>query len=265
MTAAAPQASVPPGFRRRARRWAGHLLFAAAVVVWGVFLRPDVLGGSASYVLVSGHSMQPRLQTGDLVITQRKDTYARGDVIAYRVPKGEPGAGARVIHRISGGSAREGFRTRGDNREEADIWRPRPRDIEGRLWLRLPKLGTLMLMLSTPIGLAAAAGLLTFLAVGGDTRSPRRHARRSDAPTARARAVKTGEPVGSGEPPLEPARIHVPAQPASPSEARGRDVDHDARLAASALCVVIAVLVALYTDAAAMKRIRRAGLPIRLP
>jgi signal peptidase len=148
------------------RRWAGHAIVAAAVLAWIVVLRPQALGGPASYVLVSGHSMRPQLETGDLVITQRKDAYAGGDVIAYRIPPGEPGAGARVIHRITGGSPDHGFHTKGDNRDQPDIWRPRPRDIEGRLWLRLPKAGSLIALLSAPIPLAAAAGLLTFLTIG---------------------------------------------------------------------------------------------------
>jgi signal peptidase I len=149
------------------RRWGGRALVAAAVLAWVLFLRPQPFGGPASYVLVSGHSMRPQLETGDLVITQRKDAYARGDVIAYRIPRGEPGAGAYVIHRITGGSPHDGYRTQGDNREEPDLWRPRPRDIEGRLWVRVPKAGSLIALLSAPIPLATAAGLLTFLTVGG--------------------------------------------------------------------------------------------------
>jgi signal peptidase I len=148
------------------RRWGARALVTAAVLAWILFLRPQAFGGPASYVLVSGHSMRPQLETGDLVITQRKDTYARGDVIAYRIPRGEPGAGAYVIHRVTGGSPHDGFRTQGDNREEQDIWRPRRRDIEGRLWFRLPKAGSLIAQLSAPIPLATAAGLLTFLMVG---------------------------------------------------------------------------------------------------
>lgn len=184
---------------RRARRSAGNLVFAVALVFWALFLRPDALGGSASYVLVSGHSMQPNLQTGDLVITHRKDTYAAGDVIAYRVPKGEPGAGARVIHRVIGGSARDGFRTQGDNREEPDIWRPRPRDIEGTLWVRLPKLGTLLLMLSTPFGLATSAGLMAFLMVGGGAPPPKRRAS-TEQPAPREDLVPDNPPEGPAQP-----------------------------------------------------------------
>lgn len=169
MTAAADR----PSRRATVRRWIANALVAFAVLAWILLLRPQALGGPASYVLVSGHSMRPQLETGDLVITRREDTYGVGDVVAYRIPNGEPGAGGRVIHRISGGSPREGFQTRGDNRDQPDIWRPRPRDIEGRLWLRLPKAGTFVAMLSAPIPLGTAAGLLAFLTIGGGDRHRR--------------------------------------------------------------------------------------------
>jgi len=176
-------ASLVPLKPETLRRWIANALVVAAAIAWILLLRPHALGGPASYVLVSGHSMRPQLQTGDLVIAHRADAYRVGDVIAYRIPDGEPGAGARVIHRIIGGSPREGFRTQGDNRDQPDIWRPRPRDIEGCLWLRLPTAGRLIALLSAPIPLATAAGLLAFLTIGtGDDRRrtsrPRRLAHR---------------------------------------------------------------------------------------
>lgn len=152
--------------RATVRRWTANALVALAVLAWILLLRPHALGGPASYILVSGHSMRPQLESGDLVIAHRQNAYGVGDVVAYRIPKGEPGAGARVIHRITGGSPRDGFHTRGDNREEPDIWRPRPRDIEGRLWVRVPRAGSLIALLSAPIPLATAAGLLAFVALG---------------------------------------------------------------------------------------------------
>lgn len=166
-------AAHPPSRAATVRHWTANALVAAAAVAWILLLRPHTLGGPASYVLVSGHSMRPQIQTGDLVITHRAHAYRVGDVIAYRIPRGQPGAGARVIHRIIGGSPREGFRTQGDNRDHPDVWRPRPRDIEGRLWLRLPQTGHLIALLSAPIPLATAAGLLAFLMIGTADRRPR--------------------------------------------------------------------------------------------
>jgi signal peptidase len=153
------------------------ILTVAAVAAWIVLLRPAALGGPASYLVISGASMKPTLDSGDMVIARRRASYGLGDVIVYRIPAGEPAAGARVIHRIVGGSAARGYRTRGDNRREPDRWRPRSADIDGEQWVRLPWIGRLAAILGTPLALASLAGLLAFLAV-----TPRR--RRSAPPPA---------------------------------------------------------------------------------
>src|SRR5436190_23736990 len=117
---------------------AGIALLLLVCIFWAQFLRPQSLGGSAGYVLVSGQSMEPRYHTGDLVLVLKRKSYHPGDLIAYRVPKGDPMAGAQVIHRIVGGDATHGFVVRGDNRTAPDVWRPKPGDIVGSKALRLP-------------------------------------------------------------------------------------------------------------------------------
>ena len=111
---------------------AGLALTVAAVVFWALFLRPQSLGGPAAYVLVSGKSMLPRYHTGDLVLVEQQSRYHVGEVIAYHVPKGDPMAGAQVIHRIIGGDAQHGFVVQGDNRTAPDVWRPKPRTSSAR-------------------------------------------------------------------------------------------------------------------------------------
>jgi signal peptidase I len=137
------------------------LLSVAAFVAWFLLLSPTVLGGPATYVWVSGISMEPTLETGDLVIVRRADDYAVGDVIAFRVPPGQPGAGALVIHRIVGGSAETGFVTQGDNKRRPDSWRPTPQDILGSSWLVAPGAGFLVSWLREPSVFAALAAALT--------------------------------------------------------------------------------------------------------
>jgi signal peptidase len=152
---------------RRALCVAGCAVFVAAVAAWAVLLRPDFLGGPATYVIVSGHSMEPTLRTADLAVMLRRGSYRRGDVIAYRIRRGQPGGGARVIHRIVGGSATLGYITQGDNRGYRDPWRPTPSDIEGTLALRVPRLGLLPVFAHTMLGMAVMGALAAFVLVLG--------------------------------------------------------------------------------------------------
>src|SRR5215471_19442388 len=99
------------------------------VLLW--FCLPQALGGRADWVLVSGTSMLPNLHTGDLVLVERRSGYHVGEVVAYRVPRGQVGAGYVVIHRIVGGNGRTGWRMKGDNRTAPDLWNPTNRDVIG--------------------------------------------------------------------------------------------------------------------------------------
>ena len=143
----------------------GLLLTVAAVVLWALFLRPASLGGPASYVLVSGKSMLPRYHTGDLVLVERQSSYHVGEVIAYRVPKGDPMAGAQVIHRIIGGNATDGFVVQGDNRTAPDVWRPTAKDVVGAKALRIPNAVFVLRFLRSPLLLGLFAACLVFVRV----------------------------------------------------------------------------------------------------
>jgi signal peptidase I len=170
--AAVPEPVAAPQRPRRPRlktvlNAIGLLLAIAAAVLWALFLRPQTLGGPAAYVLVSGHSMLPRYHTGDLVLVERRAHYHVGEVIAYRVPKGDPMAGAQVIHRIIGGDAQHGFVVKGDNRTAADVWRPTPKDIVGAKVLRIPDAVVVLQYLRSPLFLALLAACLVFVRVLG--------------------------------------------------------------------------------------------------
>jgi signal peptidase I len=139
------------------------LLAFAAFVGWFVLFAPTSIGGSASYVWVSGDSMEPTLQTGDFVVLKLGDEYRVGDVIAYRIPDGQPAAGTFVIHRIVGGSDRDGFITQGDNKTQPDRWRPMPHDVVGRQWLVWAGGGRFIGWLRDPAVFASvAAGVTVF-------------------------------------------------------------------------------------------------------
>ncbi len=155
---------------------AGLVLAVATVVFWAMFLRPQSLGGPAAYVLVSGKSMLPRYHTGDLVLVERQSHYHVGEVIAYRVPKGDPMAGAQVIHRIIGGDAQHGFVVQGDNRTAPDVWRPKTADIVGAKALRLPGAVVVLRFLRSPLLLGLMAACFVFVRVlgfGGEKTEPK--------------------------------------------------------------------------------------------
>jgi signal peptidase len=138
----------------------------AATCLW--FGLPQSLGGRADWVLVSGTSMLPHLHTGDLVLVEHQSSYHVGEVIAYRVPKGQVGAGHVVIHRIVGGNPRTGWKMQGDNRTAPDLWHPTNRDVVGAKLLRIPDAWLVLRFLHAPLflGLLAAFGAFFWLALG---------------------------------------------------------------------------------------------------
>ena len=149
----------------RANKAAGIAIAILVCLFWMQYLRPVSLGGNAGYVLVSGQSMEPRYHTGDLVLVEKQHSYHPGQLIAYRVPKGDPMAGAQVIHRIIGGDAKTGFIVRGDNRTAPDVWRPKPQDIVGAKALRLPGAIVVLQFLRAPLFLALLAASFVFVHV----------------------------------------------------------------------------------------------------
>jgi signal peptidase I len=158
----------------RTNKAAGIAIMILACLFWAQFLRPQSLGGNAGYVLVSGQSMEPRYHTGDLVLVEKHSSYHAGQLIAYRVPKGDPMAGAQVIHRIIGGDATHGFILRGDNRTAPDVWHPKPHDIVGAKALRLPGAIIVLQFLRAPVFLAILAAAFVFVHVlmGGAKAKP---------------------------------------------------------------------------------------------
>lgn len=198
---------------------------AAAFLILG---RAGFVGSPISYVVVSGHSMEPGLHTGDIVVLRRDSDYRRGEVVAYEVPKGEPGAGLIVIHRIIGGSARGGFVMQGDNKTSPDPWRPRPADVVGQKLLMVPKFGLWASYLRTPLGIALIAGLITTaIALGGsagESASPETGSRDARGPASgrsrRRRSSSTWRRNGSRAPASPPSASAAPS--ASAGSARRR-------------------------------------------
>lgn len=155
------------------------------VGLWALMLRPESLGGSVTYLVIRGSSMEPTYHTGDLVLVRAMDAYATGDIVAYRVPAGEIGAGHVVVHRIAGGDPAGGYLLRGDNNHSVDPWMPRRTDIVGRAWVVVPGVGRLLTFMHQPA--AAAALAVACIAAFAFMRDPKRR-----SPFVPPRTVPTG-------------------------------------------------------------------------
>jgi signal peptidase len=164
----APRVALRPRLphARKVALIAAQLAFVAALL-W--FCLPQGFGGRADWVLVSGTSMLPHLHTGDVVLVDHQSAYHVGEVVAYRVPKGQVGAGYVVIHRIVGGNGRTGWTLQGDNRTAADLWHPTDRNVLGAKLLRIPDAWLALRFLHTPLflGLLAGFGIFFWVAFGG--------------------------------------------------------------------------------------------------
>lgn len=147
------------------------------LAVWLLLLRPTALGGPMGYVMVSGHSMQPTYYTGDLVLTRREAHYRIGDIIAYHIPRGQPGIGGIIIHRIVGGNGTAGFEMRGDNNNFMDPWRPRTSDIVGKAWVHVPGGARWFQWLRQPLNAGVIIGGISVFSLLSGRRLKRRRKR----------------------------------------------------------------------------------------
>ncbi len=135
----------------------------ALIALWMVTLRPQWLGGPATFVIVHGDSMLPVYELGDLLVLHSQPAYAVGDPVAYRVPAGEIGAGRLVIHRIVEVDG-DAFQLKGDNNPAPDPWHPTQADVAGSVVVRLPGAGRLVAMLLNPAVAGAIAASVVVMA-----------------------------------------------------------------------------------------------------
>ncbi len=154
--------------------------------VWFYFA-PTSLGGSTSYVVTHGISMEPRFHTGDLAIVRSKPSYHVGEIVAYHNKM----LHVVALHRIIG---REGERYifKGDNNDFIDPEHPRASQLMGALWIHIRGGGTTLQSFSSPAraGLLIALGML-LLTGGVFARRRRRRRRDRRAGLASPRAPRT--------------------------------------------------------------------------
>ena len=117
------------------------LIFTLAIVGGTLYLWPAPLGGSTRIIVVSGVSMEPTYDLGDLVLVREQSTSQIGDIVVFEVPEGQTGAGLLVIHRVLKIDDEGFFITQGDNRSTPDEWQLTEDDIVGQPLAHLPRGG----------------------------------------------------------------------------------------------------------------------------
>jgi signal peptidase I len=177
---------------RRARKLVlGGLGLIALSCLWLSFA-PVGLGGSTSYVVTDGTSMEPRFHAGDLAIVRSQSSYRVGEIVAYD----NIAFHTIVLHRIVAISgARYVFK--GDNNDFVDFEHPARSQLIGALWLGIPGAGARLESLRSPALVGVLIGVATLLLSGAAFTTRRRRRRRRRA------AAETGHPA--------PARRQGPA------------------------------------------------------
>lgn len=147
------------------------VLTAICVLGWYYFA-PTQIGGSTSYVVTHGISMEPLLHTGDLVLVRPVDDYRVGDVVAYHSTL----LHTVVLHRIR--QIVDGRYTfKGDNNDFLDPTHPTRALLIGRMWLHISNGGAVLLWLHRPFVAAAVLGSVAILLLFGSDRKRRRRDR----------------------------------------------------------------------------------------
>jgi signal peptidase len=155
---------------RAVRQVGGWVVLAALVgllaVAASATVVPRLAGGLTLTVL--SPSMEPALQTGDLIVTRpvtAATELATGDIVAFLPWADDP---TLVTHRIIGATVgRDGlcYITQGDNNDSVDPWGPVCRDqLRGVFWYKVPWLGQAKSWLAGradgPLLVAGAGGVL---------------------------------------------------------------------------------------------------------
>jgi signal peptidase I len=159
----------------RPRRIRTVLSTALALVILGTawfYLAPTQLGGSATYVVTHGISMEPRFHTGDLAIVRSQSSYHVGEIVAYQSHQ----LHTVVLHRIIG---REGDRYifKGDNNNFVDPEHPLASQLMGALWIHIPGAGVRLQSIRSPAVMGGLIFVGMLLLTGGafTQRRRRRH------------------------------------------------------------------------------------------
>jgi signal peptidase I len=160
--------------RIRSRAFVVALVLAEIAVGLWIFFAPTKLGGSSTYAVTAGVSMQPLLYKNDLAIVRAETSYHVGDVVLYNSAV----LGRPVLHRIiliQNGQ----YYFKGDNNNFVDPGYATRSELVGKLWVHVPDVGAAVEWFGQPFHAALLAGVASMFVVlaGGKPRRRRRRRR----------------------------------------------------------------------------------------
>ena len=132
------------------------------VCLWFYFA-PVALGGSTTYVVTDGISMEPRFHTGDLALVRSQSSYHVGEIVAYQ-SKSLPHGRAAPDHRPLTAPATCSRAT------TTTSWisnTPQASQLIGALWLHIPGAGATLESFRSPALIGGLVALGTLLFAGG--------------------------------------------------------------------------------------------------
>jgi signal peptidase I len=162
---------------RLARRLTSSALGLIVLGLVWFYTAPVGFGGSTTYVVTHGVSMEPRFHTGDLAIVRSQSSYHVGEIVAYQSKM----LHTVVLHRIIG-RAGDRYLFKGDNNHFIDFEHPRADQLVGALKLHIAGAGAEFQSIRSPALVGALAAVAILLLTGGVfTRRRRRRRRQGQA------------------------------------------------------------------------------------
>jgi len=140
--------------------------------LWTLFA-PAKLGGSTTYSITSGISMEPLLHKNDLAVVRAQSSYHVGDIVLYQSPV----LHKPVLHRIiliQNGN----YFFRGDNNGFVDPGYATRSELVGTLWFSVPAVGAVLGWFGQPFHASLLAGFATMLVAVAGAKTTRRRGRR---------------------------------------------------------------------------------------
>jgi signal peptidase I len=174
----------------------GAFIGAAMVAGLWVFFAPTNLGGSTTYSVTSGISMQPMLYKNDLALVRAASSYHVGDVVLYQNQL----LHRPVLHRIiliQNGN----YFFKGDNNNFVDPGYATRSELTGKLWFHIGGVGAALGWFGKPLHAAPLAGLAAMVVVlTGATTTKRKRSRRRRSRTSKKQKHIENSTVGDRVP-----------------------------------------------------------------